>query len=275
MTVQPQTSAFPSINQIEQSWSQNIRASLSLLATGSGVRSGLKLGLPLDGGGKVTTGLMPTLTDGYLVRGDEVLGPYGAKLTKTASPGLVNRNVFFGLKGLNYAGVDNLPPLVSDALIGSISTDSAAPASILHIGQPYNYGAGRLGVRGVINLAKCPKGADTTFFTWEIPRDGLPWAMPSAEIENVRLVYAQARVLEAPASGAADFVLKIKNGAAAAVTLNTIAALGLVANGISRKNPVSADALSFHNAEALTFQYNQAGAPVGGAVEVMAILEIF
>lgn len=275
MSLQPQTSAFPPIYQMEQTWQENIRASLSLLATGGGVRSGLKMGLPLDGNGQVTTGLTPTLTDGYIVRGDQVLGPYGSKLTKVAEPGLSNRNVWFGLKGLNYADADNLPPLVSDALIGSLSTDSASPASILHIGQPYNYGAGRLGVRGVINLAKCPKGADTTFFTWDIPRDGLPWAMPSAEIENVRVTYAQARVLKAPDSGAADFILKIKNGAASAVTLTTVAAAGLVADGISRKIPVNADALSFYNPEALTFQYNQAGTPVGGAVEVMIILEIF
>jgi hypothetical protein len=275
MALQPQTSSFPPIYQMEQTWQQNIRASLSLLAAGYGVRSGLKMGLPLDGDGKVTTGLIPTLTDGYLVRGDQVLGPYGSKLVSAAEPGLVNRKVWFGLKGLNYAEPDNLPPLVSDALVATLSTDSAAPASIIHIGQPYNYGGGRMGVRGVINLAKCPKGADTTFFNWETPRDGLPWAMPSAEIENVRVTYAQARMLEVP-DATGDFVLKIKNGDADAVTLTTIAGAGQVEDGISRKIPVNADPLSFYRPEALTFQYSQAGAnAAGGAVEVMIILEIF
>lgn len=274
MALSPQTSPFPPIYQTERSWENNLRAALTLLAPGTGIRSGLQLGLPLDAvTGLVTTGLVPTLTDGYLVQADQVLGPYGSKLTSAAATGLTNRNIYFGLSGLQYADATNEAPTAGDVLIGSISTDALDPASILHLGQPYNYGAGRYGVRGVINLAKCPKGADTIFFTWT----------PPADLQNVRLVYAQARVMEAVSAGNAtgdDFLLKIKNGSDAAVTLATVAAASLTAGTIVRKNALSADALSFYHATPgpIAFQYNQTDASanfVGGAIEVMAILEAF
>jgi hypothetical protein len=269
MPLNAQTATFPPIYQPEQSWSQNLRASMDLLAPGSGIRQGLQLGLPLSGG-LVTTGFTPTLTEGYLVRGDEILGPNGPRLTKAATANLTNRNVYFGLNGLNYAASNNLPPIASDALIGRISTDGAG---ILHMGQPYNYGACRFGIRGVVNLARCAKGADVDFFTLTPP--------DLSGLGNLRVTYAQARVLEAVSAGNAtgdDFLLKIKNGSDAAVTLATIAAASLTAGTIVRKNVLTADVLSFVAPTAINFQYNQTDASanfVGGAVEVYVLFELF
>ena len=60
----------------------------------------------------------------------------------------------------------------------------------------------------------------------------------------------------------------------------TVAAASLTAGTIVRKNTLSADALSFYHATPgpIAFQYNQTDASanfVGGAIEVMAILEAF
>ena len=272
MPLNPQTSPFPPISQPEQGWEHSLRKSLEYLQPGEGIRAGLELGLPLTSGGAITTGLTPTLNSGVIVEGDKVIGPYGPKVTAAAASGLSNKNIYFGLKGLSYGDANNAAPLSSDVLIGSLSTDSANPGSILHIGQQYNYGACRFGVRGVINLAKCAKGADTTFFTWTVPSIGL---------KNVRLLYAQARVFEAVTSGNAtgdDFVFKVKQGSASAVSLVTIAAASLTANTIGRKLPVDADALSWYNPATLSFQYNQTDASanfVAGGIEVMAVLAMF
>jgi hypothetical protein len=264
-----QTRNFPSLGQMEQSWEQNLRKSMELLAPGDGIRSGLKLGLPLTGGGLVTTGLLPTLTNGYLMKGDQVLGPYASKFTKAAAASQTNKNIFFGLKGMDYGDASNAAPYTGDIRIGSLSTDAT---TILHLGQQYNYGACRFGVRGVVNLARCVKGSDVTYFTWTFPSIGL---------DNVRLIYAQARVMEAVSAGNAtgdDFLFKIKNGADAAVTLGTIAAASLTAGTIIRKNVLTADVLSFFQPTTIAFQYNQTDASAnfaGGAIEVMAVLEAF
>jgi hypothetical protein len=213
--------------------------------------------------------LVPTLTDGYLVQGDTVLGPYGSKLAKAAPASATNRAVFFGLDGLNYGDANNAPPLVSDVQIGSISTTAD---SIIHVGQPYNYGAGRFGVRGLINLVTCPRAADTTFFTW---------TMPDA-LGHARVTYAEARVIAAATANAAagdNFVLKVKAGEAAAVTLATLTGTNLGAAGTQvNKVPVSADALGFYEPTTIAFQYNQTDADAQiatGLVEVMIELAIY
>jgi hypothetical protein len=273
MPLNPQTSPFPPISQPEQGWEHSLRKSLEYLQPGEGIRAGLELGLPLTSGGAVTTGLTPTLTSGVIVEGDKVIGPYGPKVTAAAAKNLSNKNIYFGLQGLTYGDTNNAAPLVSDVLIGSLSTDNEATASILHIGQQYNYGACRFGVRGVVNLAKCTKGSDVTFFTWSVPAIGL---------KNVRLTYAHARVAIAATAGNTagdDFVLKVKQGTASAVSLVTIDDADLVTAGtIVRDVPASADALSWYDVLSLTFQYNQTDtstAIAGGAIEVMAILEMF
>lgn len=272
MPLNPQTSPFPPIYLPEQGWEHSLRKSVELLYPGQGIRSGLELGLPLTSGGAITTGLTPTLTSGLLVQGDKVYGPLGPRVTAAATAGLTNKNIYFGLKGFSYGDANNAAPLVTDVLLGSLSTDSATPASILHLGQQYNYGGARFGVRGVINLAKCAKGADTTFFTWTLPDTGL---------KNIRITYAQARVFEAVTNGNAtgdDFVLKAKVGADAAVSLVTVAAASLTAGTIVRNVSADGDAVSWYNPTSILFQYNQTDASAnfaGGGIEVMAELVAF
>lgn len=272
MTLRPQGHPFPPIHLPEISWITNLRKSMELLAPGEGVWQGLELGLP-KASGLVTTGLKPTLTDGYLLRGDEILGPYGSKQTETAEAGWTNKKIYFGRAGMAYGDANNAPLFPNDALIGSLSTNSANPASIVHLGQQLNYGAGRFGVRGVVNLAACPKGADTTFFRWEVPQGIMNYA---------RVTYAQARITEAVSAGNTagdDFVLKVKQGSETAVSLATIASTSLVTAGtVSRKVPVSADALSWYKPVNIDFIYNQTDtstAIAGGEVEVMVVLEMF
>lgn len=266
--MKPQTANFPPLDMPERSWSNNLRAALDLLAPGVGIRSGLKMGVPLLTG-QPTTGLVPTLTDGYLVQGDTVLGPYGSKFSVAAPASVTNRGVFFGLEGLGYGDANNAPPVATDVQIGSISTTAN---SIIHIGQPYNYGAGRFGVRGLVNLVTCPRAADTTFFTW---------TMPDA-LGHARVTYAEARVIAAATANAAagdNFVLKVKAGEAAAVTLATLTGTNLGAAGTQvNKVPVSADALGFYEPTTIAFQYNQTDADAQiatGLVEVMIELAIY
>jgi hypothetical protein len=73
--------------------------------------------------------------------------------------------------------------------------------------------------------------------------------------------------------------LKVKQGAASAETLVTIAAASLVTAGtVVRDVAASADALSWYDVPSLSFQYNQTDTSTviaGGAIEVMAVLEMF
>jgi hypothetical protein len=265
MTLSAQTAPFPPIHQPEQSWEQNIRAALDLLAPGAGVRSGFKLGVPLASD-VPTTGLTPSLTDGHLVKGDQVLGPYGSKLIG-AAPASATRNLYFGLQGLYY-GTEPATP--QDVLVGSLVTDAD---SVVHVAQPMNYGAGRLGIRGQVNLEKVTDGADQTAFTLVLPATGL---------DNVRVSYAEARVIAAVTGGndaGDDFVLKIAADGGSAVTLATIAHSAIVTlNATSRFAAADGDAVSWHGASNLAVLYNQTDgstAIAGGLVEFTVLLELF
>lgn len=273
MVLNPQTSNFPPISQMERSWEQNIRAALGYLVPGSGARSGLKLGLPVDGGGLVTTGLTPTLTDGYLIQADQVLGPYGSKLIGVAEANVSNRNIFFGLSGMYYADATNEPLKPTDVLVGVVTTDNEDPASILHVAQPVNYGAGRWAIRGMVNLAKITDGADQTAFDLTFPDVGL---------DNIRVTYAQCRVAEPCTAGndaGDDFVLKVKADAANAVDLVTLddAVLDDVGT-IGRFAAADGDVVSWYSPTSLQVQYNQTDgttAIAGGAIEFIVEMQLF
>ena len=265
MILRPQTDPFPPIYQVERSWEQNIRAALDLLAPGAGVRSGMKLGVPLSSGAP-TTGLAPTLSDGYLVAGDQVAGPYGSKLIGTA-PASASRNLYFGLKGLYYA---TAPETERDVLVGSILTNAD---SIVHLAQPMNYGAGRMGIRGQVAIALVTDGADQTVFSLALPETGL---------DHLRITYAQARVASAIAGGGDsgdDFVLKAAVNGGSAVALATIAhsALGTL-NAVSRFAAADGDAVSWMDPTTLAVLYNQTDgttAITGGLVEFNVLFELF
>ncbi|MBD2019334.1 hypothetical protein H6F43_03940 [Leptolyngbya sp. FACHB-36] len=272
MPLNPQTSAFPPLSPGEQSWDQTLAKSMELLAPSSGVRAGLKLGLPLSGI-QPTTGLLPTLEDGLLLQSDDVVGPYGSQLISAAPKNVANRRLYYGVSGMYWAGVDNAPRKAADLLIGEVTTDNNVTPSIVSVGQAYNYGACQFGIRGVFNLAALTDGADQAFFTWKMPLIGLDY---------VRIAHAQCRVVAPVTAGGDtgdDFILKLKVDAAASISLATISATGLGAAGtVSRGTPDDADPWSWFKPSNLVFQYNQTDgttAIAGGMVEAMIRLECF
>jgi len=212
MPINPQTSQFPPLHSPEQSWDENLSAALALLAPGVGIRRGLKMLPPLSGV-QPTTGLLPTLTDGYLCSGDSVMGPYGSKVVVAATANWANKNLYFGLSGAYWADTPIKP---TDVLIASVSTDNLSPAAITAIAQPMHYGAGRFGVRGVVNLGKCAKGADTLLLTWTKPTE--------LAAENTRITNAIVRTLAAPSAGIdAGDAFALKAGAVTLATLDNTA----------------------------------------------------
>jgi hypothetical protein len=259
-----QTSNFPPINQMEHGWSENIKAAMSFLVPGSGIRSGLVLGLPLSAG-QPATGLRPTLTDGYLMMGDAVWGPYGSKLIGSGAANWANKKLYFGLSGLYYA---DAPAKPSDVLVGEVSTDNLNPASIMSVAQPMQYGGCRFGIRGTINLAKCTKGADVNLFTWrKSARIGLPYC---------RVAYAMTRVT-APvtANNAAgdDFLLKVGAKTLVTTPAATLSTVNSITVGSSDNGWVFGP-----ETNELVFRYNQtdvAPAIASGAIEVCATIHCF
>lgn len=269
MAYNEQTNPFPpTVTSIEQSWSQNVRASLDLLAPGEGIRSGLELGIPLSSG-QPTSGLTPTLTDGYLVKGDHVLGPYSGNVVAVDASQAMEK-VYFGLRGMNTGDDSNAPLNANDVMIGQVTTSAD---SISAIGQQYNYGACRFGIRGLVAIPSATVGADTPFFVWTVPDIGL---------KNVRIVYAQTRMAAVVTGGndaGDDFVLKVQEDSESAIALVTIDDAELdTAAGITRNVSADGDALSFYDPTTLSFEYNLTDTNAdlaGGLVECNVLLEVF
>lgn len=253
----PQTDPFPPLRQTEHSWEQNLRASLGFLIPGAGARDGLKLSIP-------ATGLEPGLTDGYLLQGDRVIGPYGSQLLSPA-PASAARSLYFGLAGPYYA---TEPATVRDVLLGTLATTADG---IIYVAQPINAGSGRVGVRGQVAISRAVDGSDQSMLSLPIP----------AGFEYARVAYAQSRVIGATTGGTDsgdNFVLKA-GPAGSLLTLTTIAHSALPTLGAtSRYVPVSADASSWAGATALTVAYNQtdtATAIAGGLVEFAVLFDLF
>lgn len=250
----PQTSGFPAISQIERSWEQNLRAALAYLTPGSGAREGLRLGLP-------DAGLTPTLTDGYLIQGDQVLGPFGSKLITAIAASQSNKKLFFGLSGMYWGDENNAPLKPTDVLLGVVSSDAD---SIVHVAQPANFGAGRVGVRGFVSLEKATAGADQLAFEMSLAEG----------FENIRVTFAQARVAAAVTAGndaGDDFVLKLQYDEATAVDLVTLDDAVLDDVGTLGTFAIAdADAVAAHSPTSIKVLYNQTDgstAIAGGSVE--------
>lgn len=249
MSLNPQTSNFPPIHQTERSWEQNLRAVMNMLVPGVGVRSGLNLDIP-------ASGLTPTISDGVLISGDNILGPY-AKGIVAAEPS-ATRKLFFGLAGFYYA---TTAETAKDAQVGEVTTNANA---IVAVGQPLSYGACRFGVRGVINLARATKGADTTFFNW---------VKPDLSLKYTRVTFAMVRsVVAAVGAGAGDnHVLKVDNKTLVTASGTNISAANTIVTGTPDASWVFGP-----DTTALAFKYNQTGAGVTeGKVEIIALIECF
>lgn len=263
MPLNKQTSGYPPINLPDRGWSSEITSVMRYLVPGAGARSGLSLGLPLLSG-QPTTGLTPTMSVGTMIRGDEVLDISELNILP-ADVNWSNRRLYYGLSGMYYGVAANAP---TDAVIAEISTDNLSPASITAIAQPMAYAGVRFGVRGVINLTKCTKGADVNLFTWNKPANiGLPYT---------RVSYAQAVTAAVATSGNAagdDFLLKVGS-----TTLVTHAAAGLsVANTLTAGMPSSGTPWVF-TGDQLIFRFNQTDVSAnltGGSIAFNAIFEYF
>ena len=253
-----QTSPIPPIDQVEQSWSLELRSLAAELAPGQGIRNGLELGLP-------ASGLTPALSQGILMVGDRLHGISGNFLPSVPAS-QTGKKLFFDLNGLHLGDANNAPLSTPAVLVGEITSNAD---SIVSVAQQMNYGALRFGVRGQIDLALCTKGADVDLFAW---------AVPSVGLGNVRVTYAQTRVLTAATGNDAgdDFVLKVKPAGAAA-TLVTVDDAALTAGAIGRFAAADADAVSWWGEPTLTVQYNQTdpGANLTGKIEVTVLFEMF
>lgn len=265
MPLNPQTANFPPLSQVEHSWEQNVRKSMELMAPGVGIRSGLELGLPMTSGQPVA-GLTPTLTDGYLVKGDQVMGPYGSKLISAAPLNVATRKLFFGLSGMYWGDSTNLPLKPTDVRIGEITTD--AVDSIISVAQAYNYGACLFGARGVVNLSKAVDGSDQNLFTWSKPAD--------LGLKGLRVSHAQARVIAPVTAGNTsgdDFLLKVNSTTLVTLGVASLPTLNALAIGTPDATFVIAPSVTD-----LVFKYNQTDtstAIAGGAVEFNVILQAY
>jgi hypothetical protein len=265
MAVSQQNSGFPPIAGVERSYQENLRAVMNLMVPGEGIRQGLTLGLPLSGG-QPTTGLTPTLTNGALIKGDRILAPY-SKVVLAATAGWANKKFYFSGTG-GYAYYADAPEHPNDALIAEISTDSANPASIVAIAQPYAYGGLHFGVKGVVNVAKATDGADVNLFTWNKPAN--------VGLDNTRITFAMVKTAIAVSAGNTsgdDFLLKVGS-----TTLATLASTDLAAAGNTVVGTPAASWVFGASTSSLTFKYNQTDtstAIAGGAVEFAVRIECF
>lgn len=256
MPLNPQTHPFPPLDQVERSWDKNITASLRALYPGPYIGEGLKLGFPLSAG-QPTTGFLPTMTNGYLVDGDMVAGPYGASLITATTANQVNTGLWFGLKGVYYAANAATP---KDVLLGRLSTNAT---SIQHIGQQYRASDGMYVIRGVVNLAQCARAADTALFTWTKPTTQ----------KYSQVVYSHVRIETIVTAGNTtgdDFLLKLGS-----TTLLTKAAANLVTLD---HTDATTSAAAVSTASTLTFNYNftdTSTAIAGGTMEVIALIRTF
>jgi hypothetical protein len=190
MPVNPQAHPFGNqFAQYERSWDNDLSAALEVMQGGAGIMSGARLNIP-------TTGdlLRPVGTDGWLVSGDKIYGPNLSDLTDTAPINVAMRRILNGPKPYYYAPAANTYQ-PREVILGEISTSATA---IKAIGQSLNPSGGLYGLRGVVNLAACDKGADVALANWLRP------IIHGADIFNaslIQVVSATARILTAAVAG--------------------------------------------------------------------------
>lgn len=185
-----QTHPFARPVQYDRSWAKDVGAVLDVMQGGSGIMAGARFGIPTTGNLR-----QPSAVDGWLVSGDEVFGPNLSELVDVAPALATMRRIFIGSRPFYFAGADNKALGDRDAIIGEIST---AAAAIKAIGQPLNPAGGLYGLRGLINLAACDKGADFALANWIKPIIHGADAFGSSMIQ---IASASARMLTAGVAG--------------------------------------------------------------------------
>ncbi len=246
MPISPQTANFPTREMhIERSWSENLTAVLQSTQGAVGWNAGGRFTIP-------NTGLLPSATDGTLLRGPEILGLNLSELIDTAPASAALRKLCFGTRNLYYAPAPaNVALGARDAVIAEVSTGASA---IQAIGQPLNLGNGLYGLRGLINLVNCVKGADTQMATWTHPAIN---AASPIQVESVA-----ARIVTAAVSGT-DINFKL-----GATTIATILAANTgTVNFAAIGTPAATWVLAPGTNIALSYNV-AAGSPTAGQAEV-------
>lgn len=245
MPISPQTANYPTREMhIERSWSENLTGVLQSVQGAAGWNTGGRFTIP-------NTGLLPSATDGTLLRGPEILGLNLSELIDTAPANAALRRLFFGTRNLYYAGLANVSLGARDAVIAEVSTGLS---TIQSIGQPLNLGNGLYGLRGLINLVNCVKGADTQLATWTHPAIN---AASPIQIESVA-----ARIVTAAVSGT-DIAFKVGATTVASIAAANTGTLNFAAIG----TPAATWVLAPNTSLALSYNV-AAGSPTAGQAEV-------
>jgi hypothetical protein len=261
--IREQTHPFGVRDQYTRDWSRNVSAVLEVMQGGAGIMAGARLNIPTSG-----DLLRPVGVDGWLVAGDQVAGPNLSELTDTAPTNVTMRRIVVGSVPYYYADASNNVKEL-DAIIGEISTSGAA---IKAIGQPLNPTGGVYGLRGVINLAACDKGADVALANWLRP---IIHGADAYGASLIKIESAVARMVTA-AAGGTDINFKIgtltNNVLSNAITVATIAAANTGTAGakaVGTPGPTwILDPIVAANAN-LGLAYNVAAGPTAGIAEVI------
>ncbi|MBT9316299.1 hypothetical protein [Leptothoe spongobia] len=248
MALNPQIHPFPPIHQSEQSWDHSLRALAQRMFPGGRIGNGLKLGIP------ATTGLLPTLTDGYINSGDKVIGPFGARLISTA-PASATRGLYYGSKQMRYLAAADADP--SDILIGTVVTDAD---SIVSVVQTFYPAPGKVVVRALLNLPKVTAGADVSLGT--VTLEGYA---------GFRVAHAHTKTAEVAATTAGGDDVVIKHGSTTLVTHNQ-AALDS-ATGLAIASPGATEVSPDSNSVELFYNSTQGTAFTAGMVEAYVEVE--
>lgn len=190
MAILPQPHPFAPHAQYDRSWENNLSAVLEVMQGGAGIMAGARFGIPTTGDLRRPTGV-----DGWLVSGDHVFGPNLSDLVDTAPASVTMRRIYIGSRPFYYAGTENKALGDRDAIIGEISTTAAA---IKAIGQPLNPAGGMYGLRGLINLAACDKGADVALANWIKP---IIHGADAFGASMIQIASASARMVTAATGG--------------------------------------------------------------------------
>jgi hypothetical protein len=264
MPVNTQTSGFPGIQQPEISWENNLAAISQRLNRPAG---------PFAGGGLVlsvpASGLVPTITDGYVIDGDRIAGPFASKLIGGAPVNADRQRLVFGLKGLSYPSVAS-PETPKDVLIGEVSTTAS---DVFQTTQYLFLRPGVAIVRSFLDLGKLVAGKRNANIKFaEIPKP--------AGYRFMRVPFSFVRI-NTVLGGTIDAgdALDIK-GSTAGVAIATIGSLNnaALAGAVGAVTELAAKPLYLPTDTALSLHYNLTDANstiTSGVVEIEAFVEFF
>lgn len=268
-----QTANFPGFRQPERSWENNLRA-LTSQTLPQGILKGLALGIP-------TSGATPTLTDGYLVDGDRILGPFGSKLVGPAPRNVYRRGLYYGLEGMFYATPEQaqLPaiPLYQAGdtaqrawLIGEVTTSDTESPDVIHVAQYLSLSTDRIGIRSLFKPGSLGAGVDVVIASAKLPTG----------FQNARIAFATHRnktALTAVTATSDTALVKYKADALSAATLITVSNANLAAAAGSLVAAANIIYLpnSTQTVDVIYALTDADASIVSGVIEVNVVIELF